>query len=307
MPLISIRDVSKTYKGGSTALKHISLDIEKGEIFALLGPNGAGKTTLIGIVTGLVTLTSGTVTVAGKDIIKDYRATRSMIGFVPQEIALDIFLSVEQVLKNQRGFYGKPAHPKLLERILKDLSLWEKRHEEIRFLSGGMKRRVLIAKALTNEPSILFLDEPTAGVDVELRKDMWDHIRRLRDRGTTIILTTHYIEEAELLADRIGIINRGQLILVEDKKTLMRKMGEKTITIHLSEPIPSLPKSFHDERLSLSQNGREISLQYSSDETCVFPLLNKLAEHRLPVCDVTTTETSLEEIFVNLIGDKKTL
>ncbi|QQR78030.1 MAG: ABC transporter ATP-binding protein [Candidatus Moraniibacteriota bacterium] len=304
MALISIKNLSKTYGSGLHALRDVSLDIHAGEIFALLGPNGAGKTTLIGIITGLVTKTSGDVRVDGKDIEKDYRYTRSLIGFVPQEISLDIFLSVEQILKNQRGFYGKPANPALLERIMRDLSLWDKRHAEVRSLSGGMKRRVLIAKALTNEPRILFLDEPTAGVDVDLRKDMWGQVQKLRQSGTTIILTTHYIEEAELLADRIGIINEGKLILVENKETLMKKMGEKTLVIQLKEPMASIPTAFSQYRLTLSEDKQSLSLQYSVEDHVVFPFLQALKEQSILASDITTTETSLEEIFVTLIGKK---
>ena len=302
MALISIKDLSKVYGSGLHALQHVSLDIRSGEIFALLGPNGAGKTTLIGIITGLVNKTSGEVLVDGKDIEADYRYTRSLIGFVPQEIALDIFLSVEQVLKNQRGFYGKPENPKLLERIMRDLSLWDKRHAEIRSLSGGMKRRVLIAKALTNEPKILFLDEPTAGVDVDLRKDMWEQVKKLRESGTTIILTTHYIEEAELLADRIGVINKGKLVLVEDKDTLMKKMGEKTLAITLEKPLESIPEPLSRYRLALSEDGRTLSLQYSSEDRIAASFLRDLEQYNISILDLATTETSLEEIFVTLIG-----
>lgn len=304
MAIISIQHLSKTYGSGLNALQDVSLDIHSGEIFALLGPNGAGKTTLIGIITGLVTKTSGTVFVDGKDIERDYRYTRSLIGFVPQEISLDIFLSVEQILKNQRGFYGKPANPALLERIMRDLSLWDKRHTIVRELSGGMKRRVLIAKALTNEPKILFLDEPTAGVDVDLRKDMWEQVQKLRASGTTIILTTHYIEEAELLADRIGVINEGKLILVEEKETLMKKMGEKTLIVQLKKPLEAIPPTIASPRLSLSEDRRSLSLQYSSEEPAVFPFLQALEKHDISASDITTTETSLEEIFVTLIGKK---
>lgn len=304
MSLISVKNLSKRYESGVHALENVSLDIKSGEVFALLGPNGAGKTTLIGIITGLVTKTSGTVSVDGYDIERDYRRTRSLIGFVPQEIALDIFLSVEQILKNQRGFYGKSANPKLIESIMRDLSLWDKRHEEVRLLSGGMKRRVLIAKALTNEPKILFLDEPTAGVDVELRKDMWEKIRKLQQSGTTIILTTHYIEEAELLADRIGIINEGKLVLVEKKETLMKKMGEKTLTVRLNRPIDDLPEDLSRFPLTISKDKREISLQYSTENECVFPFLTALLKHNIPARDLVTTETSLEEIFVSLTGKK---
>ncbi|QQS16241.1 MAG: ABC transporter ATP-binding protein [Candidatus Moraniibacteriota bacterium] len=304
MAIISVQHLSKTYDSGLHALRDVSIDIRSGEIFALLGPNGAGKTTLIGIITGLVTKTSGSVLVDGKDIEKDYRYTRSLIGFVPQEISLDIFLSVEQILKNQRGFYGKPANPALLERIMRDLSLWDKRHAEVRSLSGGMKRRVLIAKALTNEPKILFLDEPTAGVDVDLRKDMWEQVQKLRASGTTIILTTHYIEEAELLADRIGVINEGKLILVEEKETLMKKMGEKTLIVQLKKPLEAIPPTIVSPRLSLSEDRRSLSLQYSSEEPTVFPFLQALEKHSISASDITTTETSLEEIFVTLIEKK---
>ena len=304
MSLISVKNLSKTYSSGLHALRDISLDIRSGEIFALLGPNGAGKTTLIGIITGLVTKTSGKVLVDGKDIEKDYRYTRGLIGFVPQEISLDIFLSVEQILKNQRGFYGKSANPALLERIMRDLSPWDKRHTEVRSLSGGMKRRVLIAKALTNEPKILFLDEPTAGVDVDLRKDMWEQVKKLRESGTTIILTTHYIEEAELLADRIGIINEGKLILVEEKETLMKKMGEKTLIVQLGEPLHSIPPALSRYRITLSEDKQILSLQYSSEEQAVSPFLQTLRDQNISVSDITTTETSLEEIFVTLIGKK---
>lgn len=304
MAIISIQHLSKTYGSGLNALQDVSLDIHSGEIFALLGPNGAGKTTLIGIITGLVTKTSGSVLVDGKDIEKDYRYTRSLIGFVPQEISLDIFLSVEQILKNQRGFYGKPANPALLERIMRDLSLWDKRHTIVREISGGMKRRVLIAKALTNEPKILFLDEPTAGVDVDLRKDMWEHMQKLRASGTTIILTTHYIEEAELLADRIGVINTGKLVLVENKETLMKKMGEKTLIVRLEKPLETIPPTLTGPRLTLSDDRRSLSLQYSSEEPAVFPFLQALEKHSISASDITTTETSLEEIFVTLIEKK---
>lgn len=304
MSIISIQHLSKTYASGAHALEDVSLDIHAGEIFALLGPNGAGKTTLIGIVTGLVTKSSGKVLVDGKDIERDYRSTRGLIGFVPQEVSLDIFLSVEQVLKNQRGFYGKPADPKLIERILREMSLWDKRHEEIRALSGGMKRRVLIAKALTNEPKILFLDEPTAGVDVELRKDMWERIRSLRTSGTTVILTTHYIEEAELLADRIGVINDGKLILVEKKERLMRKMGEKKLTVRLKKPLSVLPATLSKFQPTLSENRTELSIQYSTEEETASSLLSELTILNIPYSDITTAETSLEEIFVKLVGKK---
>lgn len=301
-PIISIKDLSKKYDSGTHALKDVSLDIQEGEIFALLGPNGAGKTTLIGAITGIVTHTSGSISVMGKDVVKDYRFTRSMIGLVPQEIHLDIFLSVEQILANQRGFYGKPKNPALLERIMKQLSLWDKRHDETRFLSGGMKRRVLIGKALTNEPKILFLDEPTAGVDVELRKDMWRIVQELKRQGTTIILTTHYIEEAELLADRIGIINHGELMLVEDKTTLMHRMGEKTLVLHLEKPIERIPDELHSYELIRSEDGSELRYQYSVDESRAPLLIRDALSSGIQLRDISTTATSLEEIFVSLIG-----
>lgn len=298
--ILSTQSLSKTYERGVVALDRVSLTIRRGEIFALLGPNGAGKTTCISIISGLVKKTSGTVAVDGHDIETDWRAARRAIGLVPQEIRLDIFLSAEAILNNQRGFHGKPPCPKLVKRILEELSLWDKRTEEVRTLSGGMKRRVLIAKALVTEPKILFLDEPTAGVDVELRKDMWDIIRSLKENGTTIVLTTHYIEEAELLADRIGIINTGKLILVEEKTTLMKKMGEKTLAITLAESILDLPSALRRFPISLSKNGRLMTVRYSADDAPVASLLAAIKDSELQIVDVATSETSLEDIFVHL-------
>lgn len=300
MSILSVRNVSKRYANGTHALENVNLEIREGEIFALLGPNGAGKTTLIGIIMGLVNASAGSVEVFGKNVVSEYRFTRSVIGCVPQEIQLDIFLPVQQVLENQRGFFGKPRNPKLIERLLKTFSLWDKRNDEIRSLSGGMKRRVLIAKALTNEPKILFLDEPTAGVDVELRKDMWEQIRTLKELGTTIILTTHYIEEAELLADRIGIINNGKLILVEEKETLMKRMGEKTLVLTLEKPLNRLPESLRFGGLALSSNGVELTYQYSVDDDGVANIIRAVADCGIGIRDITTKATSLEEIFVRL-------
>lgn len=301
MSIVSINNLSKTYAGGVHALRDINLGIQEGEIFGLLGPNGAGKTTLIGVITGLVTKTAGEVLVFGKDVEKDYRFTRSVIGLVPQEIQLEIFLPVQEILENQRGFYGKPKNPKLVEDVLRTFSLWDKRREQVRFLSGGMKRRVLIAKALMNEPKILFLDEPSAGVDVELRKDMWEQITKLKKSGTTIILTTHYIEEAELLADRIGIINNGELVLVEQKEKLMKQMGEKTLVVALARSLSVLPLALHRPDMILSQDGKEIRYRYSVDDGGVNTVIKELVQEGIAVRDVTTTATKLEEIFVNLI------
>jgi ABC-2 type transport system ATP-binding protein len=300
---VSIRDVSKTYASGFEALKHVNLDIRSGEIFALLGPNGAGKTTLISIVCGIVTASSGTVLAGGHDIVRDYRATRSKIGLVPQELSTDTFETVWSTLKFSRGLFGKAPDPVHLERVLRDLSLWDKRDDKIMTLSGGMKRRVLIAKALAHEPTILFLDEPTAGVDVELRHDMWNMVRGLRERGTTIILTTHYIEEAEEMADRIGVIRKGELILVEDKATLMRKLGSKQLAIQLQSPIGALPESLSDLPLTLSDDG--LSLVYSfdtqADDTGIAPLLRRLHDQGIDFKDLHSSETSLEDIFVRLV------
>ncbi|HML08192.1 MAG TPA: ABC transporter ATP-binding protein [Xanthobacteraceae bacterium] len=305
-PAISVSHLSKTYAGGFQALNDINLDIRHGEIFALLGPNGAGKTTLIGIICGIVNPTSGRVAVNGHDIIADYRAARSLIGLVPQEIATDAFASVWSTVSFSRGLFGKPANPALIEKVLKDLSLWDKKGEKIMTLSGGMKRRLMIAKALAHEPQVLFLDEPTAGVDVELRKDMWDMVRALRAAGTTIILTTHYIEEAEQMADRIGVINKGELILVENKAELMRKLGRKQLTLELRAPIAMLPPALAKYRLALADGGSELVYSYDtqSEHTGITELLDDLHRAGLRFKDLQTTERSLEDIFVGLVRQK---
>jgi len=302
-PIISIRGLSKTYAGGFQALKSVDLAIEKGEIFALLGPNGAGKTTLIGIVCGLVRLTAGTVTADGHDIQKDFRAARSKIGLVPQEISTDAFETVWDTVKFSRGLFGKPSNDAHLEKVLKDLSLWDKKGEKIMALSGGMKRRVMIAKALSHEPTILFLDEPTAGVDVELRRDMWEMVRGLRENGVTIILTTHYIEEAEEMADRIGVISRGELILVEDKAVLMRKLGKKQLTLHLQEPLAAVPDGLSDYQLALAADGAELvySFDAQAESTGIAELMKRLAARGIDFKDLRTEESSLEDIFVSLV------
>jgi len=302
-PIISIRGLSKTYAGGFQALKSVDLAIEKGEIFALLGPNGAGKTTLIGIVCGLVRLTAGTVTADGHDIQKDFRAARSKIGLVPQEISTDAFETVWDTVKFSRGLFGKPSNDAHLEKVLKDLSLWDKKGEKIMALSGGMKRRVMIAKALSHEPTILFLDEPTAGVDVELRRDMWEMVRGLRENGVTIILTTHYIEEAEEMADRIGVISRGELILVEDKAVLMRKLGKKQLTLHLQEPLAAVPDGLSDYQLALAADGGELvySFDAQAESTGIAELMKRLAARGIDFKDLRTEESSLEDIFVSLV------
>ncbi|QQS20676.1 MAG: ABC transporter ATP-binding protein [Candidatus Moraniibacteriota bacterium] len=307
MSILSASHLSKTYSSGVRALDDLSLDIQSGEIFALLGPNGAGKTTFIGIIAGLVKKTSGSATIDGYDFERHWREARTRIGLVPQEIHLDIFLSAETILKNQRGFHGKRPNPRLVEKLLKEFSLFEKKDEEVRSLSGGMKRRVLIAKALVTEPKILFLDEPTAGVDVELRKDMWNTVKRLKDEGVTVILTTHYIEEAELLADRIGIINSGRLILVEEKQTLMKRMSEKTLDISLKNPLPRLPEHLSMLPLSLSSDGHTLTLRYSAGERNIPALLTELEKAGISVEDLSTQETSLEEIFINLTHKSETV
>lgn len=300
---ISVRRISKTYASGFTALHEVDLDIERGEIFALLGPNGAGKTTLIGIICGIVNASSGTVIADGHDIIQDYRAARAKIGLVPQELTTDAFESVRATVTFSRGLFGRPANPDLIERILKDLSLWEKRDAKIMSLSGGMKRRVMIAKALSHEPRILFLDEPSAGVDVELRRDLWAMVRRLRDNGVTIILTTHYIEEAEEMADRIGVIDKGRLVLVEEKAALMRKLGRKQLAIQLRAPLHSLPPSLASPALTLSQSGTELVYVFDgqAEETGIADLLRRLSDQGLDFVDLRTSQSSLEEIFVNLV------
>jgi ABC-2 type transport system ATP-binding protein len=302
-PVVAIRNVSKTYASGFEALKHIDLDILRGEIFALLGPNGAGKTTLISIICGIVNASSGTVVADGHDIVSDYRGARSKIGLVPQELSTDTFETVLSTMRFSRGLFGKPPDAAHLERVLRDLSLWDKRNDKIMTLSGGMKRRVLIAKALAHEPQILFLDEPTAGVDVELRHDMWQMVRRLRENGTTIILTTHYIEEAEEMADRIGVIRKGELILVEDKKTLMRKLGSKQLAISLQTPLAQVPSELADLPLSLSEDGHSLVYTFDtqSEETGIAPLLRRLHEQGIDFKDLHSSESSLEDIFVSLV------
>ncbi|MEF7616304.1 ABC transporter ATP-binding protein [Aquincola sp. MAHUQ-54] len=303
---VSIAGLTKTYASGFQALKRVDLDIQQGEIFALLGPNGAGKTTLISIVCGIVTASSGTVAVAGHDIVRDYRVTRSKIGLVPQELSTDAFESVWATVTFSRGLFGKAPDPARVEKVLRDLSLWDKRNEKIMALSGGMKRRVMIAKALSHEPEILFLDEPTAGVDVELRRDMWEMVRQLRDRGVTIILTTHYIEEAEEMADRIGVINKGELILVEEKATLMKKLGKKQLTIELDQPMHAVPPELAAWNLVLKPGGHTLQREFDAADTQggVAPLLRRLGELGIGFKDVNTQQSSLEDIFVSLVHQK---
>ncbi len=308
-PIISVQQLSKTYAprnaGGQPfqALKDVSLDIRKGEIFALLGPNGAGKTTLISVICGIVTPTSGAVVADGFDIQKQFRQARDRIGLVPQELTTDQFESVWNTVSFSRGLWGKPANPALIEKILRDLSLWDKKDNRIRTLSGGMKRRVMIAKALSHEPQILFLDEPTAGVDVELRQDMWNLVRKLRAEGTTIILTTHYIQEAEEMADRIGVISKGSLILVEDKAILMRKLGKKQLSIHLHDALDSVPEALATHKLTLGANGTELVFTYDSqaDRTGITRLLQDVSAAGIRYNDLATKQSSLEEIFVSLV------
>ena len=302
-PIISVSNLSKTYASGFQALKNINLEIRRGEIFALLGPNGAGKTTLIGIICGIVNRSSGSVLVDGHDNVTAYRAARALIGLVPQELTTDAFESVFDTVSFTRGLFGKPANPAYVEKVLRSLSLWEKKDSRILTLSGGMKRRLLIAKALAHEPRILFLDEPTAGVDVELRKDLWDVVRGLKDEGVTIILTTHYIEEAEEMADRIGVINRGELIIVEEKAALIRKLGKKRLTLELHEPLQTLPDSLAQHQLSLSPDGRELTFTYDTQaqRTGITALLHDLAEAGIRFRDLATSQSSLEEIFVDLV------
>lgn len=305
--IISIKDLSKTYAGGFQALKSVDLDIRRGEIFALLGPNGAGKTTLISIVCGLVKASTGSVTVDGGDIEKDYRRVRSMIGLVPQELTTDHFETVFNAVSFSRGLFGKAPNPAYVEKILKALSLWDKKDNRIMELSGGMKRRLLIAKALSHEPNILFLDEPTAGVDVELRQDMWQVVRDLRDTGVTIILTTHYIEEAEEMADRVGVIAKGELILVENKAELMRKLGRKQLLLHLSEPLAAIPPALAEHALELSADGRVMTYTYDTraGRTGITALLNDMRAAGVGFADLDTTQSSLEDIFVDLVRSKK--
>ncbi len=302
-PAIAISGVSKTYASGFNALKSVDLDIKHGEIFALLGPNGAGKTTLISIVCGIVNRSSGTVTVNGNDIDRDYRMARSLIGLVPQELTVESFETVRSALTFSRGLFGKPANPALIEQILKDLSLWDKRDAKIITLSGGMKRRVMIGKALAHEPKILFLDEPSAGVDVELRQDMWAMVRRLRESGVTIILTTHYIEEAEEMADRVGVINRGEIVLVENKEELMRKLGRKQLRLELRQPLDAVPLALAGYGLELSADGDTLTYTYDnqSERPGVASLLRDLETEGIAFRDLDTVNSSLEEIFVNLV------
>jgi ABC-2 type transport system ATP-binding protein len=301
--IISIANLSKTYASGFQALKNIDLDIHRGEIFALLGPNGAGKTTLIGIVCGIVNASTGTVTIDGHDHVRDYRVARAMIGLVPQELYTDAFETVWATCTFSRGLFGKPANPAYVEKVLKDVSLWDKKDQKIMTLSGGMKRRVLIAKALSHEPQILFLDEPTAGVDVELRKDMWAMVRRLREDGVTIILTTHYIEEAEAMADRVGVINRGEIILVEDKAELMHKLGRKRLVLELRGPLAAVPEAFSHYALELSPDGCQLTYTYDnqSERPGVASLIRDLEAAGIQFRDIDTQNSSLEEIFVNLV------
>ena len=301
-PVISISNVTKSYAGGFEALKLVNLDIDKGEIFALLGPNGAGKTTLISIVCGIVTASSGSVTADGHDILREYRAARSKIGLVPQELSTDAFETVWATVSFSRGLFGRAPNPKFLEALLRDLSLWDKKDSKIMTLSGGMKRRVMIAKALSHEPQILFLDEPTAGVDVELRRDMWSLVRGLREKGVTIILTTHYIEEAEEMADRIGVINKGNLVLVEDKKTLMKKLGKKQVTLHLQSPLQQVPSALADWGLELKANGNDLVYTVDSASSIdISALLQRVADESIVIKDLQTHQSSLEDIFVSLV------
>ena len=302
---IVINSLSKVYDNGFNALKKVSLEVKQGEILAMLGPNGAGKTTLISIICGIVTPSSGTVMVDGFDIIKDYRETRSRIGMVPQELSLESFETVFDTVSYSRGLYGKSPKPEHIEKILKDLSLWDKKDQRLRQLSGGMKRRVLIAKALSHEPKILFLDEPTAGVDVELRKEMWEVVDTLRKTGVTIILTTHYIEEAEAIADRVGVINQGEIILVEEKKKLLKKMGQKTLTIELQESINEIPKSLEKYNLNIGDNKMYLNYTYSLQEkqTGITNLLQDLKDTGLKLRDLRTEQSNLEKIFVNLVKE----
>ena len=305
-PILSISHLTKTYASGLQALKDVSLEIRKGEIFALLGPNGAGKTTLINIVCGIATPTAGTIVAGGHDIVREYRAARSKIGLVPQELHTDMFETPWRTVRFSRGLFGLAADPAHIEKVLRDLSLWDKRKDRIMTLSGGMKRRVMIAKALAHEPEILFLDEPTAGVDVELRRDMWALVRRLRDGGVTIILTTHYIEEAEEMAERIGVIDRGELVVVEEKARLMKKLGKKQLTLTLQEPMTVIPQELARWPLVLKPGGDEIEYTFDTHEesTGIPALLKRLGELGIGLRDLDTRQSSLEEIFVDLVSDR---
>jgi ABC-2 type transport system ATP-binding protein len=306
-PIISISNLTKTYESGLQALQTVDLDIRKGEIFALLGPNGAGKTTLISIVCGIVTATEGRVTAGGHDIARDYRSARSLIGLVPQELCTDMFETVWATVTFSRGLFGLAPNPAHIEQVLRDLSLWDKRKDMIMTLSGGMKRRVMIAKALSHEPQILFLDEPTAGVDVELRRDMWALVRHLRESGVTIILTTHYIEEAEEMADRVGVISKGKLILVEDKADLMKKLGKKQLTLSLQEPMDMLPEELSEWRLALNAEGNELEYTFdaNAEHTGVPSLLRRMTDLGIGFKDLHTRQSSLEEIFVGLVSERE--
>ena len=304
--VISVTHVSKTYASGFCALKSVDLDIRRGEIFALLGPNGAGKTTLIGIICGIVNATEGTIRVDGHDIVADYRAARSLIGLVPQELTTDAFETVWNTVSFSRGLFGKPANPAHIEKVLRDLSLWNKKDNKVMALSGGMKRRLLIAKALSHEPRILFLDEPTAGVDVELRQEMWKLVRSLQEAGVTILLTTHYIDEAEEMADRIGVIHKGEIILVEDKTELMRKLGRKQLTLHLEEKLAQVPPALAAYKLEVAASGGDLIYTYDEhgDRAAIAALLRDLATSGIRFKDLQTTQSSLEDIFVTLVQDK---
>jgi ABC-2 type transport system ATP-binding protein len=306
-PVISVAKLNKTYESGFKALVDVDLDIQRGEIFALLGPNGAGKTTLISIICGIVNPSSGVVRVDGHDVVSDYRATRSMIGLVPQEISTDAFETVWATVSYSRGLFGKPPNPAQIETLLRQLSLWDKKDSKIMDLSGGMKRRVMIAKALSHEPMILFLDEPTAGVDVELRRDMWEMVRGLRKSGVTIILTTHYIEEAEEMADRIGVMSKGEVILVDDKETLMHKLGKKRLTVHLQSPLAQIPDELIGLPIELSEDGNELIYTFDAqhEHTGIAGLLRKLNENGMHIKDLQSSESSLEEIFVNLVNEDR--
>ena len=305
-PILTLAGVSKTYKGGFTALHGVDLSINKGEIFALLGPNGAGKTTLISIICGIVTPSTGTIRVGGHDAVRDYKAARSLIGLVPQELSVDMFETVLATVTFSRRLFGRSGHSAYIERVLRDLSLWDKRDNKIMELSGGMKRRVLIAKALAHEPEILFLDEPTAGVDVGLRRDMWKLVHRLRERGTTIILTTHYIEEAEEMADRVGVINKGRLLLVDGKDALMQKLGKRELDLALVEPLADVPPGLERWRLSLVNDGRTLRYVFDATEedTGIPALLRELSDRHIAFKDLETSKSSLEDIFVDLVGER---
>jgi ABC-2 type transport system ATP-binding protein len=306
-PILAVRGLDKTFPSGLRALKGIELEIRRGEIFALLGPNGAGKTTLISIICGIVNPSAGSVRVDGHDIVRDYRVTRTLVGLVPQELHTDMFETVWDTVRFSRGLFGLAPDPAYLERVLRDLSLWDKRREEIMTLSGGMKRRVLIAKALAHEPTVLFLDEPTAGVDVELRRDMWALVRRLRDTGVTVILTTHYIEEAEEMADRVGVIRKGELILVEAKEALMQKLGRKQLTLYLKAPLAAIPEGLSGWDLRLNNGGSELEFSFRADEeqSCIPALLRRIGELAIEFRDLNTRQSSLEEIFVNLVSERQ--